>query len=271
VSWAIEADSFIKVSQRNGTLSPDGNVTDVRVYFEIEWYAKDPLMGVSIINVTSSSHDGAKRTVASILMPYNYTSVTPYTFVSAFLEADGVVAFDAWSFPRISKPYQVFPPPNGEPFIPAKEYLLPLLEYGLTLAPFNTTALTFAAAPYLSIPFFKFSPPGNATVILYFAPSLNTDPKQPLRYGISLDKSEPREVQVVHDSPAGQLPLGWEDAVSKERWESRSEWQIAPGEHSLVIALLDVGLVLKKVVIDFGGLRQSALGPPMTFWIGHYR
>jgi Gylcosyl hydrolase family 115 C-terminal domain len=265
ITWTINTEPFVKVSQRTGGLSSAGNSTDVRVYITIDWSLRPPPSGISMINITSSSLDGSHST-PSIALPYNNTHAS-YTPRNQFVEADGHIAFEAWSYPGLSKPGQVSSPPNGK--IPADVYLMPIPNYGVTLAPFNTTVLTFTSAPFLSIPFESFSPPGNAFITLHFAPSLNTDPAHPMRYALSLDASAPpREVQLVHDRTGGELPLGWGEAVARERWESRTEWQIAPGEHSLVIALLDVGLVLKRVVVDFGGVRESGLGPPTTVWIG---
>jgi hypothetical protein len=204
-------------------------------------------------------------------LPYNYTR-TSSTSRNQFVEADGHIAFEPWSYPQLSNPIQLSPPPDSKPATPANAYLMPIPNYGLTLAPFTTTALTFPTAPFLSVPFQSFSPLGNVSIILHFAPSLNTAPDHPIRYALSLDASAPpREVQLVHDRTGGELPLGWGAAVASERWESRTEWQIGPGEHSLVIALLDVGLVLKRVVVDFGGVRESGLGPPGTVWIGGER
>lgn len=37
---------------------------------------------------------------------------------------------------------------------------------------------------------------------------------------------------------------------------------IIPGEHTLRIYALDPGVVLDKLVLDFGGLMPTYLGPP---------
>jgi hypothetical protein len=270
VYWSIKtSDPFVNVSQTSGHLKPDGS-TDVRVYLNIDWSYRPPVgvNGVATITISSNNSDFSYPTV---LLPYNYTSL-PIQTIGAFAEMDGRISFDAWSYPQLAPPFQPFPPPDGSPFVPAIGKLLRLPHYGLTLFPFNTGALTYEKAPYLMFNFWSFAPGRNASLVLYFAPSLNTDPSHPLRYGYRLDQSAAVVRQVVDNRKFGQLPIGWDEAVIKDRWETRVDLGIIqPGDHIMQIALLDVGLVLKKVIIDFGGLGESAIGPPMSFWIGHYR
>jgi hypothetical protein len=44
---------------------------------------------------------------------------------------------------------------------------------------------------------------------------------------------------------------------------SRDEFK--PGQHTVKIGLTSSNLVLEKLVLDFGGVKQSYLGPPPSF------
>jgi hypothetical protein len=263
VSYTVQADGFVVLSRTSGTLSIDGAASQARIHARVDFARNPPRSGTARIMVSSVSATGA-RTSATVGMPFHDASVPDARF-TGFAETDGYVCVDAAAHPALLPPSPASIPPQSSAEGPP--YLFAIPEYGVTTGPLALGTVPTAAAPRLSIPFWAFSARGNASVSLHFAPSLNTDAANPMAYAVALDGAPERLVRLVRDRPAGELPEGWGAAVARERWESGTGWDVGEGAHVLSVRLLDTGLVLRKVVVDLGGVRESGLGPRQSVWV----
>ncbi len=98
----------------------------------------------------------------------------------------------------------------------------------------------------------------NATVSLYFSPTLNFN-NGGLRYAVSFDDDKPQIIN-IHE---GMTNKKWEEWVANNIIISNTKHTIAgTGKHTLKFWMVDPALVLQKIVIDYGGVKQSYLGPP---------
>jgi Gylcosyl hydrolase family 115 C-terminal domain len=257
VTFQVRSDPFVKVSQSSGTLSVSGERSDIRIFITIDWAIAPAISGAGSVVITGISDKTNVHSTATVSVPYMNT--TPPNGYAGFVEADGYISFDAWTISDhiLSRSFGT-----------REASLMRILDYGIMLWPLSTRSLDISMAPMLEVPIWTFSTIQNTSITLYFAPSLNTDRDNPMRYAISIDDAVSKVVQLVQDRPSGELPLGWDHAVSQERWESKSNWPISPGVHKISIKLLDVGLILKKVIVNMGGLKQSSLGPPSSKWVG---
>jgi hypothetical protein len=105
-------------------------------------------------------------------------------------------------------------------------------------------------------------------VTLYLAPTLNLNgPQDPVKYAISVDLDTPQEVQFVPDISGEFMPEGWETAVSDNIWKSVTAHAITEGSHTLKVWALHPSVIFQKIVVDFGGVRESYFGPPESFKI----
>lgn len=112
---------------------------------------------------------------------------------------------------------------------------------------------------------------GTAKVIVYVSPTQNIYNTQGLRYAVSFDDQQPQIIN-IHEKdtiPDWKYPQSWNQAVSENIKITSSEHALEkPGEHVLKFWMIDPGIVLQKIVVDFGGAKQSYLGPPESYFAG---
>ena len=99
----------------------------------------------------------------------------------------------------------------------------------------------------------------------YFSPTLNyynTD--EGLQYAISIDNEEPQVISInKEDRHTG--PGIWNKWVGENIIIKTSKHKISqPGKHIVKYWMVNPGVVLQKIVLDFGGVKPSYLGPPET-------
>lgn len=103
---------------------------------------------------------------------------------------------------------------------------------------------------------------GAISVDAYLAPTQKFLPGDGFRYAISFDNETPQVVN-IHASYA---QADWERSVKDSVRVLKSKHTLTkPGYHTLKFWVIDPGLVLEKLVVDTGGVRQSYLGPPESF------
>ena len=264
--FEISAEPFVLLTQSHGSVSPTSNFSDYRVYVFINWGQVPTTSGVARINITSSTDYGTQYSAPYILLPYNI-SIYPSSFTSGFVESDGTISMEAEHFTRMTRSTSSL-----------SYFIIP--NYGKTLSGVTLTnrtasSLTPASAPCLEYDFYTFTDRKATTVAFILGQSLNNDPKHPLRYAISLDEAQPEIVQYVVEKPKDAnlqgwphgMPYGWDKAVVDAAWVSKKSLTIVPGKHTLKFWALEPGVILTKIVIDLGGLKDSYLGPPESFRI----
>lgn len=123
------------------------------------------------------------------------------------------------------------------------------------------SAATLRDSPCLEYRMYLFDA-GTFEVQTTLAPTLNFVPGRGLRYAISFDDQAP---QVV-DALARNSQKDWETAVKDGVRRIRSTHALdSPGYHILKFWMVDPGVVLQKLVVDFGGVKPSYLGPPESY------
>jgi hypothetical protein len=104
---------------------------------------------------------------------------------------------------------------------------------------------------------------GTLKLNAYFSPTLNFENDSlGLQYAISIDNEKPQIVSINKDDKNERT---WEKWVANNIIIKSTEHQILkPGKHTIKYWMISPAVILQKIVLDFGGLKPSYLGPPET-------
>ncbi|HEU5289065.1 MAG TPA: glycosyl hydrolase 115 family protein [Cyclobacteriaceae bacterium] len=136
---------------------------------------------------------------------------------------------------------------------------------GSAVTPFPVTApaqMLSASSPHIEYEFYSYSQ-GNATLQLFFSPTLNFhNTKTGLQYAISIDNETPQVIGLNAEDAQVKIWGKWvaDNVIVKTSNHTISK----PGKHTIKFWMINPGVVLQKLVLDFGGVKPSYLGPPET-------
>ncbi|KAI0160694.1 glycoside hydrolase family 115 protein [Xylariaceae sp. FL1272] len=276
--WQATVDTpYVKLSQDKGTVGPS-NGTDTRVLVSIDWDAAPKISNTTTANInytTNCGTDGFASWYSSpiVQLPINIRSI-PSSFTSGFVESDKHISIEGPHYQRIYSPSNTTLTYNT------------LSNYGRTLGgvtlwPQTTGPQTPDTAPALEYDLYIFTPTAAANITLHLSPSQNyLSDKYPLQFGVSLfpsgsSQATPQVMRFVPDSIGADLPVGWGRAVSDSIWgldpghNTTTRWNVEEeGAYTLRVWGLAPSVIVQKIVVDLGGVRQSYLGPPESFLVG---
>jgi hypothetical protein len=224
---------------------------------KIDW-AKAP-SGLSTDTITIS---GTRKQVKVIVKSYNDQKLQKDN-LNGFAEEDGYVSMEA------------------EHYMTKKDVgnlkWLKIDDYGHTLSGLRASspANAPAATPGKDAPCLEYmmltSDMGTVNVNTYCSPVLNFMPGRAIHYAVSFDNESPKIVTLIPgDYNARNGNRDWEKAVSDNYRIGTSKHTLSTkGTHTLKIWMVDPGVVLQKIVVDFGGLKPSYLGPPESVFNNH--
>ncbi len=138
---------------------------------------------------------------------------------------------------------------------------------GSAITPFPVTASEQKAggnSPHLQYDVVTDSE-GQFAVNAYFSPTLNLfRDENGLQYAISVDDELPQTVSLNKEDKTSDKGI-WNKWVSENIIIKSTTHKIAKsGKHTVKFWMVNPGVVLQKLVLDFGGLEQRYLGPEET-------
>jgi hypothetical protein len=239
-NWSAAADAaWVHLSQSSGRADED-----VRLWADVDW-AKAP-HGEDVTAAVTIHGTGAEHTVKLHIFNPSINAAS----LPKFVESGGVVSMDAGHFTRHTDRY-------GAGWRTIADLGR---STGDAVAVFPTTTASTddpGSGPSLEYDFYVFHP-GKARVLITALPTQRIHAGRHLRYAAAIDDASPA---VVNLEDAGR----WEDNVLRAAVTGASDGVVAkPGKHTLKIRMMDPGVVLDKIVLDFGGMKPSYLGPPET-------
>lgn len=136
---------------------------------------------------------------------------------------------------------------------------------GSAITPFPVTAANQTpggSAPHLQYEIYVYDT-GKLKLNAYFSSTLNFhNDSSGLRYGISVDDEKPQIISINKDDNNVRT---WEIWVANNIIIKTTEHNITkPARHIIKYWMVSPAVVLQKLVLDFGGVKESYLGPPET-------
>jgi hypothetical protein len=132
--------------------------------------------------------------------------------------------------------------------------------YPATIASVDS-GLAAAQSPLVEYDFSTIST-GRAKIITYSLPTRRINATRGLRYAIAVDGAQP---QIVDFNVSTESDRRWAENVMRNAAIDVTTHSIGTaGNHTLKIWMVDPGVVMDKIVIDLGGVKESYLGPPET-------
>ena len=106
---------------------------------------------------------------------------------------------------------------------------------------------------------------GTIKLNAYFSPTLTFENDSlGLEYAISIDNEKPQIVSINKDDKNERT---WGKWVANNIIIKTTEHKITqPGKHIIKYWMISPAVILQKLVLDFGGLKPSYLGPPETIY-----
>ncbi|KAM0230650.1 hypothetical protein ACHAPO_009176 [Fusarium lateritium] len=249
INWSTPAPyPWILLSQTEGALLPGQD--DVRVQISIDWsQVPEDFQEDVLIDVRSREGD-----FEQVHLPIDGRQVADS--FHGFVEQDCYISIPATDC-NIDKPYLILPDTGR-------------LETGsVTLAPGTRTE---GAIPYLGYPLFTFSETVETELVLYFGTTLDLSSEDILTYDVQIDEGQSQTYTLQRRTPESEKNAadkgwasadGWFFAASDNVWVRRHDVGILKtGVHNLKLRLSHANILLEKVVVNFGGVQESYLGPP---------
>jgi hypothetical protein len=124
----------------------------------------------------------------------------------------------------------------------------------------NTQTLT-SQSPHLEYEFYLYDT-GTAKINAYLSPTLNFHNTDGLKYAISIDSEQPQIIAINKEDNLVKIWEGW--MANNIILKQTSHTQLKSGKHTLKFWMVDPCVVLQKLLVDMGSVKQSYLGPPET-------
>jgi hypothetical protein len=136
---------------------------------------------------------------------------------------------------------------------------------GITTFPVTASTQNINAnTPHLEYDFYTYGT-GSFKINAYFSPTLNFhNDSTGLQYAVSVDDEEP---QIISINKNDNDKKAWSDWVANNIIVKTTNHFISKnGKHTIKYWMISPPVILQKIVVDFGRLKSSYLGPPETIF-----
>ena len=248
-------NDWILVSKKSGETP-----TEDRIEVSIDW-AKVPAGERVLGTLDIMSDSGEKESV--YISVFNPTSPSLAEMDTLYIENNGYVSIDAAGFHR-----KVENDAIKMRVVPNLGCENTAVQLGDPLAPAQRTA--GRSTPRLEYDFYTFEQ-GSVDVYTYVLPTFTISKDRgyagheatnvETKYGVCIDEGP----VMTPSTSSFEYAQIWYESVLKNCRINKTTLHIdKPGKHTVKIICGDAGTVVQKVVLDFGGMKRSYMGPQPT-------
>lgn len=254
LKWSAKpSDSWIAISTNSGATA-----TEDRLLVSIDWN-KVPRGEKIAGSVTISAGNQKEQVLVSV---FNPLSPSLADVNGLFIEDNGYISINAAGFHKKFENEDI-----KMRIVPGLGYEGASVQLGDPTAPFQNPMSS--TVPCLEYEFYTFHA-GSVDVYTYALPTFPLSTDRTL--GHETSGGETKYGVCIDDGPVSQpttsateYSQAWSENVLRNSAVKKSVLHInSPGKHTLRILCGDPGLVISKIVLDFGGMKRSYLGPPST-------
>ena len=176
---------------------------------------------------------------------------------TGFVEANGYVSMEADHYARV-----VDAPPISWKRIPD----IGRTGSGMTSFPVTAARQTPGGNnPRLEYDVHLFTA-GEVKLWAYLSPRNDVRNAGGLEYAVSIDDAKPQIVNITTALNGIPMNRSWERNTSNNvNLTSTTHMVAAPGKHVIKFWMVDPTVIVQKLVLDMGGMKESYLGPPESF------
>lgn len=256
LKWNIQAsDSWIITDKIEGITQ-----LEERIQVTIDW-TKVPVGECVLGRIEVNSGDAGKELI--YISVFNPSSPSLAEMNALFVQHNGYVSINAADYHRKVESDDI-----KIALIPNLGFENVSIQLGNPLAPAQRTGNS--TAPRVEYDFYTFEQ-GSVDVYTYVLPTFTLSSDKDYagheatnietRYGICIDDGP-----VMNPSTSSfEYAQTWYESVLKNCRINKTTLHInKPGKHTVKILCGDAGTVLQKIVLDFGGMKRSYLGPQPT-------
>jgi hypothetical protein len=252
VYWKLEvSDAWIRPAESSGVV-----YDEKRIGIDIDWSkapeGKAVKGSIRILRLTDRGMlDHPYDTVGVVALELFHPAFPGRDGVKGFVEGNGYIAMEAEHFTRKSDAetcgWQII---DGLGRTGNSVTVLPP-----TVAPVTGTEEILRRSPRLEYDLYNFTP-GEAKLQLNCSPGYPINSGYGQRIAIALDDGKPQIIEPAKGSRNVMDNL----MIIKGLLNFP-----AAGTHTLKVWMVDPGIVVDKIIIDTGGVKDSYLGPPESF------
>ncbi|HEY8689616.1 MAG TPA: glycosyl hydrolase 115 family protein [Chitinophagaceae bacterium] len=245
VNWTSSStENWIKLSQQTGILFPEAGKKQTRLWVDIDWNKapkNDRLKGTIIFNA------GDKQIPLKVYA--NNLQNAELQSYKGFVENNGYVSIYASNYSRQLNQSKV------------KWEIKDGLGHSVNSLEstiddkfiFSDKDKFMATAPRVEYDFYT-ATPAAAEINMYSLPTFPLNKNYSMRYAVAIDNAPPK---IVDFRTVGRSEEWKQNVLSNEAVRKIKTQFLEKGKHVLKIYMIDPGVILDRITIDLGGLRNA--------------